>query len=114
MLFDQIAFKNERFELRAGDDRFEVGDVADQDAGFRRMISPLLKVGSDAVGQDCGLPDVEQITLLVPEQIDPWLIWQVVEFGLEFGGGSHRLSASSGQQGKSAHMAPFYGSKSPR
>jgi len=34
-----------------------------------------LKVGPDAGGQDCSLPNVEQIALLVPEQIDAWLVW---------------------------------------
>jgi hypothetical protein len=89
MLLDQIAFEDKRFELRAGDDRFEVCDVVDQDGSFRRVVGPLLKVRPHPVGQDCGLPDVEQITLLIPEQIDPWLVWQVVEFGLEVGRSRH-------------------------
>ena len=63
--------------------------MADQDGGFRRVVSPLLKVGPDPVGQDCGLPDIEQFALLVPKQIDAGLIWEVVEFGLEGGNEIH-------------------------
>jgi hypothetical protein len=81
--------------------------MADQDGGFWGVVGPFLKVGPHAVGQDCGLPDVEQFALLVSEQIDAGLVRQVVEFRLEFSRSSHQLLAFSGQQGESACKAPF-------
>ena len=64
-------------------------------------VGPFLKVGTDAVGQDCGLPDVDEFALLVPEQIDAGLVREMVEFGLEFSRSSHQLSAFR-SQGKNA------------
>ena len=81
--------------------------MTDQHSGFRRVIAPFLKVGPDAIRQNRGLPDVEQIALLVPEQVDARLVREVVEFGLEFSRSSHQRSAFSSQQGKNACMALF-------
>ena len=44
--------------------------MTDENDGFGRVVGPFLKIGPDAVGQHCGLPDVEQIALLILEQID--------------------------------------------
>ena len=107
MLLDQIAFKDERFEFRTGDDRFEVCGVADQDGCFRGVVGPFLKVRPHTVRQNCGFPYIEQFALLVPEQIDTWVVREVVEFRLEFWRGSHQRSAFSGQQGKNVFTVPF-------
>jgi hypothetical protein len=71
------------------------------------VVGSFLKVGPDTIGQDCGLPDVEQFALLIPEQIDAWLVREMVECRLEFSRSSHQQLAFSRQQGKNVCTAVF-------
>ena len=79
MLLDQVAFKNERFELTIGDDPIEVRNLSDHPPRFRRVIRALLEVRPDAISQIDGFADIEDGAILVLVKITARLRWEVLK-----------------------------------
>ena len=79
MFLDQVAFKNERFELTIGDDPIEVRNLSDHPPRFRRVIRALLEIGPDAISQVDGFADIEDGAILVLVKITARLRWEVLQ-----------------------------------
>ncbi len=83
---DEVAFEDQRLQLGARDDRFDVRDLADQQLSLRTLVRAVLKIVPHPVGQDARLPDVEDVALRILKEVDAGAVWQVVESRLEDGG----------------------------
>jgi hypothetical protein len=69
VLLDEVRLKDQRLDLRVGDDEFEVNDPPDQLARLAVVPAPGLKIGPDAVLQILRLAYVDDLPCLVLVQV---------------------------------------------
>ena len=70
---DEVLLEVQRLDLVLGDDHLDVLDPLGQLLDGRACVLALLKVRTDPRSQGLGLADVEDISGLVPEEVDPRL-----------------------------------------
>ena len=83
ILFDQVAFQNQRFHLGRRHDGFKTDDSCHQRLGFGAEAT-LLEIGTNPVFQINGLTDINDLADLVPHQIHAGLIRQQSDLRRQF------------------------------
>jgi hypothetical protein len=87
VLLDEAVFEGEGLFFVVDDDRFQIGDLADERTGFGVERARVGEIGADAIAEDAGLADVENHAGGVLEEIDAGLQGKGRDFFVEI----HRL-----------------------
>ncbi len=83
MLFNQVAFENQSFDFRRGDDCLEVGDVRDHGLDFRAVIFAGLKILAHAIFQHDRFADVNNFSAGVLHEVNARRVRQRLQFFLK-------------------------------
>ena len=70
VFLDEIVFQHQGFQLRLADDELQIPDAPHQAPRLGIQVL-VLEVALDPVAQDLRLPDVQEISFLVPVEIHP-------------------------------------------
>jgi hypothetical protein len=65
VLLNEIAFQNERFELAVHNDPLDVSDFGNEPRYSIAVVRPRLEVGANTRAQAKGLPNIEDLALVV-------------------------------------------------
>ena len=80
VLFNQVAFQNQRFDFSRRNNRLEVGDFRNHRFDFCAVIFAGLKILADAMFQHTGFADVNNFAANVAHEVNAGRIRQRLEF----------------------------------
>ena len=74
MFLDQVVLKNKRFTLTAGDRDFDIAYAQHKLAGLTTWYART-EIAGDAFAKIAGLPDVQDLSVLIEKSVDAWFVW---------------------------------------
>jgi hypothetical protein len=88
--FNQVHFQDQRFQLGAHDDPFDIADALHQLTGLEFLIAQGLKVRADPVFKVDGFSHIDNPAILIFHDVTARFFWQGSQYGLDFLGHFHK------------------------
>lgn len=84
VFLDEVAFEDEGFQFRFGDDELDIADALDKAHGFVIGLVGRVEIRPDAAAQVDGFADVNDLVAFILHQVNAGTHRQGVEFLLDF------------------------------